>query len=443
MYNILIIYHYDNRYEYPLRPTTRDHLYCFGRYSGHRCFYLNLAFGSIPYYMTKIKFDLVIFHTNFLSTRWNPSLFQQLAKKTIELKTIHGIRIAMPQDEYIYTDILCDFINAFKIDYVFSVSPESEWSKIYHKVNHKKTQFYKILTGYSNDHASKQIRNLNHNAVRSIDIGYRARHAAPWLGRHGLLKVKIGEIFQQEAPKRGLSVDISTRQQDTLLGNDWYKFLLRCKYTIGVSGGASILDRDGSIKAKTENYLRLHPLTSFEEIEQSCFPTKDGNLDLSVITPRNFEACATRTCQILIEGDYNGILEPGKHYIELRRDFSNLNQVLDLVKEDSLRERITSNAYKDIVESGRYTYREMVKFILEKSLGHEKIRHRSLSRQLFVESLLYFWADASDRFDWMRVALLWRKGLGYQRLNRFMHAVLPVPVILFVRRSKKMLRKDQ
>jgi hypothetical protein len=203
------------------------------------------------------------------------------------------------------------------------------------------------------------------------------------------------------------------------------------------------LDRNGTLKARTEDYLRNHPHANFEEIEKECFHGMDGSLTAAVITPRHLEACTMRTCQILVEGDYNGILKPDKHYIELKSDFRNLDQVLDLVQHDNLRERITSNAYRDIVESGQYTYREMVRFILEKSLGTEKMRQRSLSKTFFVESFLYFWVGISDNLDWMRVAFLWRKGLWWQWINRVVHAVLPAPVILFVRRVKQILRKGQ
>lgn len=443
MYNILVIYHYDNRYAFPLRATARDHLYSFKRYSPHRCFYLNLAFRRMPHYLAYIKFDLIIFPTIFLSTRWDLSLFKWLMDRAQKLKETKAVRVALPQDEYIHTDILCDFINDYEIDYVFSVSPESEWPKIYHKVNFEKTKFYKILTGYLDDLSVKRINQLSYNSARPIDIGYRARHVAPWLGRHGLLKVKIGEVFQEGALKKGLMTDISTQQRDVLLGSEWYKFLLRCKYTIGVSGGSSILDQDGTLRVKTEEYLKLHPQASFEEIEQACFPQKDGSLNLSVITPRNLEACVTRTCQILVEGDYNGILEPNKHYIELKRDFSNLDQVLDLVQQDTMREMLITNAYKDIVESGRYTYRGMVQFILEKSLGTQKAFYQLSSTKGFADSFFYFCTRLIDKLDWVKVAFLWKKYSWDQWINHLIHAVLPIPVILLIRRARQTLRRGR
>ncbi len=43
------------------------------------------------------------------------------------------------------------------------------------------------------------IKSLSHTAIRSIDIGHRARHVAPWLDQDGLLKVKVVDVFREEA----------------------------------------------------------------------------------------------------------------------------------------------------------------------------------------------------------------------------------------------------
>ena len=95
--------------------------------------------------------------------------------------------------------------------------------------------------------------------------------------------------------------------------------------------------------------MQAHPQATFEQIEDSCFPADDGALSLFAISPRHLEACATRTCQVLVEGWYNGVLTPGRHYIELKRDFSNIEQVLDDISRDQLRAEITDRTYRTVV----------------------------------------------------------------------------------------------
>lgn len=401
MCNILIIYRSNT---YPLRANVWDHLYSFQRYSKHRCFYLNLENCQTPLFFEKIEFHLIIFHTIFLSARWSTSAFEKLVNKAERLKQVNAVKIALPQDEFFKTDVLCDFINEFGIDCVFSVAPKSEWPKIYPTVDFQRVKFFNVLTGYLDETTVSRINTLARSVqTRTVDIGYRAWRAASWLGRHGLLKAQVADVFLAKGPRKGLIVDISTRIEDTFLGDEWYKFLLRCKYTIGVEGGASILDLDGTIRQRTERYLVLHPQAELEEIEAACFPNLEGSLQLFAISPRHLEACATRTCQVLIEGAYNGVLIAGQHYIELKRDWSNIDQVLDLIKQNRLRDEITERAYHDVVESGRYTYKSFVEFILEHSLGNVKPKELSVMESVLTRCI-YLWMRLADILSWGKVA---------------------------------------
>ena len=426
MYNVLVVFHY---YQFPLRATIRDHLYSFRNYSTHRCFYLNLAVREVPGYLKKIPFDLIVFHTIFLSSRWAPELFKATVEKARILKSINAVKIALPQDEFMNTTMLCDFINEFGIQHVFSVAPESEWPKIYPTVDFEKVHFHQVLTGYLDEATVAKVTRIRGSVQsRGIDIGYRAWRAEPWLGSHGILKTRIADIFLKEARRRGLKADISTRNEDTILGDDWYRFLSNCKYTIGVEGGASLLDGDGKIRESVGRYLALHPDAGFEEVEGTCFKDRDHSLRLFAISPRHLEACATKTCQILIEGQYNGILIPGKHYIELKRDFENLDQVFSVMEADQVREEIVERAYQDIVESGRYSYRTFVREILETSLNQGEIAPSSLVFSLW-RFILYNWMDIGEALAWMRIAVQLKL---YGRLKMR----LPQPVISLIRKIR-------
>ena len=267
---------------------------------------------------------------------------------------------------------------------------------------------------------------------RSIDIGYRAWRAEPWLGRHGFLKTQLAEQFTKKAQNRRLSPDISTREGDTFTGDEWYKFLLRCKYTIGVEGGASLLDWDGKAREKTQSYLDQHPDAGFEEVEAACFPGLDGSLSLFAISPRHLEACATKTCQVLIEGEYNGVLTEGKHYIEIKPDFSNLEHVLDLIENDSLREDIVEEAYRDVVKSGRWSYRSFVRFVLEKSESRV-LSLEACSTEMLGEWLVWHWIQLTDILSWQKVRLR----LTIAKVVQKLVTMLPRQLKVYLRRWKR------
>ena len=61
-----------------------------------------------------------------------------------------------------------------------------------------------------------------------------------------------------------------------------------------------------------------------------------------------------KTPLIMFPGWYNGILKPGVHYVELEKDFSNFDAVVNILRNDQLLEEIAENAYRDLIASGDY-----------------------------------------------------------------------------------------
>jgi hypothetical protein len=350
------------------------------------------------------------------------NVFKATVEKARVLKMMNAVKIALPQDEFINTSVLCDFINEFEIQHVYSVAPESEWAKIYPTVDFEKVHFHRVLTGYLDDDTIAKVNRIKNSVkVRQIDVGYRAWRAEPWLGNHGILKTKIADLFIEKADQKGLRTDISTRHEDTILGDEWYRFLLNCKYTIGVEGGATLLDSDGKIREATTQYLANHRDATFEEVKDACFKHRDQSLHLFAISPRHLEACLTRTCQVLVEGRYNDVLIPGEHYIELKRNFENIDKVLEDIQNGRGREEIVERAYHDVVESGIYSYRGFVRYILEKSLGDVESSCSSFFPYIW-EIIVYCWMEVGEAISWIRIAL-------YLRLYAGVMKRLPKPFI--------------
>lgn len=364
---VLVIYHHD--LGFPLRKTVEDSLTCFEKYTSLNCFYLNVAFG-VPDYAIKVNYDLVIYHNIFLSKRSLPRRFNKVLKQSEILKRVSGYKIAFPQDEYEFTNSLNKFIVDFNIDHVFSITPESQIPVIYHSIDRNKIKINRVLTGYLDRSTVSEItEHLKTVRNRSIDIGYRANKLSYSLGKHAYLKYYIGEMFMDKCRGLSLKKDISNNPKDTFLGFSWYKFLCDCKYTLGVEGGASIHDPDGKIADEVKAYINSHPKASFEEVHSNLLERYEGNLKHQVLSPRILECCVTKTCQVLIEGEYNGILKPNIHYIELKKDFSNLHDVIEHISSDILRSEITERAYNDVMMNEKLYYDNYVKDLIRVSLG--------------------------------------------------------------------------
>jgi hypothetical protein len=346
--------------QWPWRGTVTDHLFSFRRYGTRRYEYVNLAVPGLAHAYARGRYDAVVWHTSVLAwLRWAPEdQLRGLRKRALALRGVSPAHVALPQDEFLNSDQVNAFLEQIGVRHVFSVAPASEWPLIYGD----REGLSQVLTGYLDEDTVGRIDGIvAEGRARTIDIGYRTVPGKAYLGRHAMLKAEIADVVRERAEARGLRVDISTRAEDTFYGDDWYRFLASCRYTIGIEGGASVLDRDGSVRACVDAHVARSPGASFAELEAACFPGRDGELKLFAISPRHLEACATRTTQILVEGEYGGVLRPGEHYVELRRDLSNLDAVLDLVAGDGAEAgRIAARAHADVVASGRYTYRRLV-----------------------------------------------------------------------------------
>jgi hypothetical protein len=423
MRNLLVVY---SLVQYPPRQTVRDAIEAFENYSEARCFYLNLAVRKPRRWLTRVPFDAIVFHTTFLSERWNPPAFERVLERAHPLIGTGGNRVALPQDENLRSEQIERFAESFGVGHLFSVGPPGTWGQLYPRLRDR-IGISQVLTGYLDPGTLARIERIVATTdERPIDIGYRAWRSAPWLGRHGKLKVAVAERVERAARARGLRVDISTRESDAIRGDDWYRFLASCRYTIGVEGGASVHDADGSIKECSDRYVAANPQADFDEVEAACFPGRDGEIDYRAISPRHLEACATRTCQVLVEGDYNGILQPGTHYLPLRADLGNLEEVLDAIQSAVERQRMVDSAYADIVASGRYTYAGLVREVEAVAMSGAPLS--ADSRALRLTHRL---SRLAERISWAKVAI-------YVALARRMRAValrvLPEPVLARIRR---------
>jgi hypothetical protein len=124
---------------------------------------------------------------------------------------------------------------------------------------------------------------------------------------------------------------------------------------LGSESGASAIDRRGELVAAERTMLAEQPSLVFADFDAAISAGWDGQLPGSV-GPRHLEAAAARTCQVLVEGGYDGVLEPEVHYLPVRPDGSDTDAVVERLADHRLVEATATRAYADIVLSGRYGY---------------------------------------------------------------------------------------
>lgn len=372
------------------RKTIDDHLYSFKRYVPEAEFYYCNILLKVPSYLRLIKWDGIILHYTLLAERFSEVTWKYLRDNLYDIGKLSGVKVALPQDEYCRFKELWKIFKEGKVDAVFTCAMPIDYDKLYPLSETSLKDRFTTFTGFVDEDTLAKIERLSQEDIkRDVDIGYRARSLPYWLGRHGQIKGDVAKAVLNASNQHRLKLDISTDPKDVFFGDDWIRFLLRCRTTLGCLGGASLLDPDDEFRNKVEKYVHENPQASFEEVEEKCFPGKDFSLNLFALSPRHFECAMTRTCQVLVEGDYQGIFEPGKHYIELKQDFSNLDDVLAKVVDKEYCQKIADATYDHVVASEKFTYRVFANQIIDYIAKNASAKRReSAWRSALVKGLL-------------------------------------------------------
>jgi hypothetical protein len=417
----------------PMYDVNRSVLRAFRQTPGNECFFLNAARPTVPKYLLSLNPDLVVFDSTFmLYARLDSDNYTRMTELVRFVRDSPASKVILSSDEQVRSDWLVTFIEDFGVSHVFTYANPEARALIFRGVDPERVVFHKAMPGYVDERHVRRISRLaKRSPERPIDVGARLR-AHPTTGRHGQLRSKVIEIFAERAPRAGFSVDLSAEHCD-----DWFRFLLGCRYSLGIEAGTSLLDRDGSIRMCVDEYLATHENPSFEEVEAVCFPGLDGNIDCLAIGQRDLWAVMTKTCLVAIEGEYSGVLRPGEHYIELKRDFSNIEQVLKLMKDEDLRVEIVERAYRDVVASGRYSLQAFATTAVDEVLRGLPPRTRPhwtpslmTARNQLDERLLYWTSGAWKPTFWrVRNAVLSTlrpivsRAIGEDRLRRLLALV--------------------
>ena len=275
-------------------------------------------------------------------------------------KARNSYKIAFFQDEYRYCRQRFEFINHYELDCVYTLVEPQHFSEVYIKYTNIPQLVYN-LPGYVDDNLIALARIMTKpNSEREIDIGYRGRHHPYYMGRGAREKTRIGIEFKKLTQGLGLKSDIEVDENKRLYGNKWYEFLSNSRAFLGVEAGVTIFDTQDFVRIGYERLLAQKPDITFEDMSEQLLEPWEDNIFYRTISPRHFEAAAFRVCQILYEGKYSGILQPMIHYIPLKKDWSNFDEVMHRFKDASLRRELTENAYQDLIASGRYSYQQFI-----------------------------------------------------------------------------------
>lgn len=330
--------------------VIRDYLFAFRAHSRHQYFYLFDA-SRIDRGLDLSSFDVILVF-------WSVYLLGPFLSASARgrIREARAAKILFLQDEYRDVRAMNAVMAELGVQLMFTCVAEKDHAVFYpRELVPSLEATHTVLTGYVPESLAARPPDLD--GPRSWDVGYRSRDLPYYLGDLAREKRVIGERFKEIAARHGFTANISTLEADRLYGKRWTSFLRSSRFVLGTASGASVVDFTGEVRRSCERHLALHPGASYEEVKGLFFADVDGKVVIETASPRIFEAAAFGCVMVQHEGNYAGLLEPDRSYIQIRRDYSNVDEVVARMKDAAFCRRLARNAHADLVASGRWGYR--------------------------------------------------------------------------------------
>jgi hypothetical protein len=364
--NVLVLYH-DG---FTHIECTREHMTAFATRSRHQFSFLpadeTLTRGETHYRLFDdyqaawpqgldfSLFDAVVWHYSLPAYRQPPAYKGDYISAAVleQFTRYDGLKIVFVQDEYDNTATTWDMIRRTGAHVVMTVVPETYVGYAYPPSETPGVEYITTLTGFVPDSAERLEQYSLPVAARSLRIAYRGRRLPFRYGDLAREKAMIGLRMRELAAERGVAADIEIDEDKRIYGEDWYRFLGSARATLATESGSNVFDFDGSISAIEEAGV-TH---TYEQFHAAHLAALEGKARMNQVSAKVFEAIALRTALICFEGEYSGAIRPYEHFIPLKKDFSNVDEVFAAVEDVKALKAMTDRAYRDVIQSGLFGY---------------------------------------------------------------------------------------
>ena len=240
-------------------------------------------------------------------------------------------------------------------------------------------RFISVLTGYVPENLLSAT--LVPTSQRPLIVGYRGRPLPIRYGELGLDKIGVGEIVARFCIGRDIVHDIAWTEEARIYGPRWYEFMSSCRSILGSESGSNVFDWDGTLAGNIQEFRNKYPQADDSDVYSALIQPLEIPGLMNQISPRVFEAIASRTVLVLFEGSYSEVILPGVHFISLKKDGSNLDDVFKLLADGAYVDAMADRAYQDIIGSGRYSYNSFVRLVdMEIEASYEALRQAPMTQ---------------------------------------------------------------
>jgi hypothetical protein len=351
--NILYLYNSTQTYT----ANVFEHLSSFHKYSRHCSFFAHQD------QCNKLSIDLCFFDAIVIHYTIRLPFDQIADQNVVALSRYKGLKALFIQDEYDHTHRVWDWIRRLGIQLVYTVVPQDGISRVYPPQECPGVRFVSVLTGYVPE--DLPIGSYLPPSQRQLMAGYRGRPLPIHYGLLGREKISIGMLVARYCESRKITHDIEWTEEARIYGRKWYEFMSSCRSMLGSESGSNVFDWDGTLAIKIQEFRARNPQATDDDVYAALVEPLESPGLMNQVSPRIFEAIALRTVLVLFEGGYSGVVIPGVHFIPLKKDGSNLDEVFRLLADGAYVDSMAEQAYQAIIASERYSYRSFVRLVDE------------------------------------------------------------------------------
>lgn len=324
------------------------------------------CYVALPKVVQDYEFDAVFMMSTFMDKVTQYGLQGRWIRQFDFLKKTSATKIVFPQDDYWHSEIRDSFYVDWGIHKVFPVCPPESWPELIPRYLEMGGSAELGYTTYITNYMKRISRFAKPWNERALDVVYRAKRTPGAPNHFGVIKGIIGDRFLSSIGEdTWLKCDVSTDPRKLIRGDSWYEFMGASRAILGSNSGSSIRLRNKEISLKLQRYQNENPECTSEEVEEAVIPPIDRNKSYTAISPRNLEAAMLGTVQILVPGEYGGFLIPHEDYIPLMEDCSNIDQVLDRLRDHEYCVQVASSCERKLLNAKELDANRFVESVIE------------------------------------------------------------------------------
>lgn len=337
--------------------TIDEHIASFARHSRFPVHAHNTELGY-PRGLDRARFDAVVMHYSLFGGGEAEYPFSPRFSEMLD-RARDTYKVAFFHDEHTHCGQRFAYLDDHGFDCVFTCLEEDQFDAVY-GTHTKVPKLVSHLPGYVSDSLAA-IPPAPPETERPLDVGFRARPLAPYMGPDD--KAEMGRGFREHAAGTGLVTDIEVSHESLLPEGSWFDFMGSARAMLGVESGTRTFDLEDEVlrdyrRAAAERGGEAN--VTLADLDAEILARWTDVVRYRTIGPRHFEAAALGVCQVLFEGRYSGVMEPMVHYVPVRRDFSNFGEVVERIRDEPLRRELAGNAHRDLIASGEHTYASLI-----------------------------------------------------------------------------------